>query len=984
MGEVGTNSGDSPHVDLKMNGSMNGSCEEDEPMDVDEAHENSSSAPSDVAATKTAIEADGKATDGAVVADIADTATTNNNISDSELEGANEEKSSNGDGEEAQSEENCVSAVQANGKDDKEETPVNDSSDSKKTDAVGVNEPTKAVKNSEGEEDTVTLDDSAESNEHAKNDVDPLNMTSDVLGNSTSDKKRTENDRDSGNTTNGALNAGENVKRVVSAMDDDEVHAISDSDDDEPKQKSAPVNPIATDNVDEKTANGVKSEANIDEDDDKPVSIHSDSESEAESSNKNEVHEILSDNEDCVVIGDDQKLDENDLAQRKNNRMRKSAVRPRAFTDYDDDIEEIIDDPLDQPMNKKPRLNLPNSLPQSLTIQDARTLSGSDPLALANNYQQKYNQSLGSAGNKEPTLVIIDTNSILNRGTSSTVQALQKQNVSVLPVGVPAQGVYPLNMQASITAVPNSNQTNFGAAKTTVAPTTTTTPGLSLINAPVLTSLTDDMFVLEAPSFIVPYIYEKPPAIELKEIVEKIRIELEEQRKKEEKEEAAESDTNDTKEKENAVEQEEKKAAKKKKKPAKSADDSWDESDTSTDDEASDTEERTKILIKEAKTDLDTIKPIIGERDPLSSVVGPVTGVVDDKKDNNNYFESPLGKFFMDIGINLVQEHVQTDLLRQQKRKLNREGNQASPSVQVAINSLMKNLELSKGKNDVFKFETKRCEYCNFKSESSLVMAHHYETPHMKGNLYKCNFCPYEVRPPYDILFHMKTEHNIQARLEKAASYHQCPNCLFEDNGKSKLARHALVCIKKFRPEVNLCPPTDWEPPAKIPRIKPRHGLVGTANAYQVCAAIDKAFSTSNHNGVSFDQAMAAQAQRAATAAALQRQNAANATALMRNRGRPQSIVKTAPIVNNVRTNQQNIRPQMAGGMVLPNNFQLTNAGQYIQVRDDSNHFYMFKHTSASSSFLSRFQKRKRRFTKMSNRVLIRKLNKKSFPIFVL
>lgn len=918
MGEVGTNSGDSPHVDLKTNGSMNGNCEEDEPMDVDNSQEDISSAvSSDAVATRKSIETDGNGTDDAANEDNIDSTTTTNNISEAKLDGASDAKSINGDDEDAKSENDSDIVVRANGKEDGEETTAIDDGDSKKDDADSANEPTVAVRNSEGEEvDTVMLDDSAESAENAKEDVDPLDMTTDVLENSTSDKQRTDCDRDNGKATNGALN---NCRSASSVVNDDEVHAISDSDDDEPDQKSARVAAV---DVNEKPANGV--------DDDKPVSIHSDSESETDNSNKNEVHEILSDNEDCVVIGDDQKMDENDVMQRKNNRTRKSAVRPRDFTDYDDDIEEIIDDPPDQPMIKKPRMSLPNNLPQSLTIQDARHLSSTDPLA--NSFQQKFNQSVGGAGNKEPTLVIIDTNSILNRGTTSTMQALQKQNVSVLPVGVPAQGVYPLNMQASITPVPNNNNAANFTAKTTITPTTATASGLPLINAPVLTSLTDDMFVLEAPSFIVPYIYEKPPATELKEIVERIRAELEELRKKEEKEEAVESDGNDTKEKEAVVEPEETKVAKKKKKPAKNADDSWDESDTSTDDEASDTEERTRVLIKEAKTDLDTIKPIMGDRDPLSGV-GTVAGVADEKKDNNNYFESPLGKFFMDIGINLVQEHVQTDLLRQQKRKLNREGNQASPSVQVAINSLMKNLELSKGKNDVFKFETKRCEYCNFKSESSLVMAHHYETPHMKGNLYKCNFCSYEVRPPYDILFHMKTEHNIQARLEKAASYHQCPNCLFEDNGKSKLARHALVCIKKFRPEVNLCPPTDWEPPAKIPRIKPRHGLVGTANAYQVCAAIDKAFTTSNHNGVSFDQAMAAQAQRAATAAALQRQNAANAAALIRNRGRPQNIAKTAPIVNNnVRTNQQNIRPQMAAGMVLPNNFQLTNAGQYIQV----------------------------------------------------
>lgn len=594
---------------------------------------------------------------------------------------------------------------------------------------------------------------------------------------------------------------------------EDEVHAISDSDDDDDVRESIPKTPI---DVSRDDSNSLLTELNTSKsngvqkiviDDDKPVSIHSDSDSEMDDADKDEVHEILSDKEDCVVIEDDKKIDGSELAVRSINRNRKSAVRPREYTAYDDDIEEIIEDPLEQNLAKKPRLD--------------------DPLGTGSESQQ-LNQ--GSNKSKEPTLVIIDTNTILSRGsTAANVQQLNKQNVSVLPVGVPAQqNVFPIDSRASITPVPNSSQIIDAVSSTTLA-------GL---NTPVLTALTDDMFVLEAPSFIVPYIYEKPPAEDLKEIVTKMGTEIEERKKTEEGNEKSDQEQNDAKEDGEKSEGEDEAATaaaaanvatkSKKKKKVKNADDSWDESDMSTDEDASDVED-TKVLIKEAKSlDLDSIKPHIINRD-LTKDSNP-----DEKKDSNNYFDSPLGKFFMDIGINLVQEHVQTDLLRQQKRKLNREGNQASPSVQVAINSLMKNLELSKGKNDVFKFETKRCEYCNFKSESSLVMAHHYETPHMKGNLYKCNFCSYEVKPPYDILFHMKTVHNIQARLEKAASYHQCPNCMFEDNGRSKLARHAIVCGKKFRPEVNLAPPPDWDPPAKIPRIKPRHGLVGTANAYQV------------------------------------------------------------------------------------------------------------------------------------------------------
>lgn len=86
-------------------------------------------------------------------------------------------------------------------------------------------------------------------------------------------------------------------------------------------------------------------------------------------------------------------------------------------------------------------------------------------------------------------------------------------------------------------------------------------------------------------------------------------------------------------------------------------------------------------------------------------------------------------------------------------------------------------------------------------------------------------------------------------------------------------------------------------------------------------------------------QAMAAQAQRAATAA-MQRQTTMNvhaATAAMNknNRGRPQTITKVMPTANNnIRgTQQQAVRPQIPGGVILPNNFQVSNSGQYIQVK---------------------------------------------------
>lgn len=621
-----------------------------------------------------------------------------------------------------------------------------------------------------------------------------------------------------------------------------EVHELSDSDDEVenskeiPKQKQAEMEQMEVDGVSVVKENGHTAGKDV-EDDDKPVSIGSDSDEEDDKSkveeHKNGVDKptaVAKDyedtEEDCVVIEDDDKSAAEDLSPRRSGRARKSVVRVREFSSFDQDIEEVIEDPLAQPAAKKAKNSSPS---MNITIQDARSLAV-DPLATS--FQNQYKPSIDGS-KKEPTLVLIDTNSIMNRANAASVQALQNQNITVHPVSGNHQStnIYPTSMRASITPVmPNTN--NIKGINS---------PNTSVTAPPLLPALTDDMFVLEAPSFIVPYIYEKPPGGNLREIVETIRKELAEQKKQEdvdvaEKEakelEAMSEEQRKLAELAKAADANKKKSSKKK--AGKSGDDSWDESDTSTDDEASDSELRTKVLIKEADNDMDSFKNQIIQSDGTTIALTPGSAAAAAALKRDNYFESPLGKFFMDIGINLVQEQVQTDLLRQQKKKLHREGESAAPSVEMAINSLKKNLEHSKLKNKIFKFESKRCEYCNFKSESALAMAHHYEAPHLNGQMYKCNFCAFEARPPYDILFHMEAIHNIKARLEKAQTYHQCPNCPFEDNGKSKLARHALVCVKKFRPEINLNPPVDWEPPAKIPRIKPRHGLVGTATAYQV------------------------------------------------------------------------------------------------------------------------------------------------------
>ncbi|XP_076170251.1 zinc finger protein MEP-1 isoform X2 [Ptiloglossa arizonensis] len=399
-------------------------------------------------------------------------------------------------------------------------------------------------------------------------------------------------------------------------------------------------------------------------------------------------------------------------------------------------------------------------------------------------------------GKKEPTLVIIDTNSILSgRGGVPVSNSKPHHTVSssssfsVVPMGMTTQTMYP-NMRTTITPVPMTSKTAQLSPKTSSM--TTVTPTVP----PILPTLTDDMFVVEAPSFIVPYVYEKPPLKPLKDFVTKLEQCLEE-KEKEEKEEKSKQNTEENKGEE-------------------------------CNEDSSDSSQKNKDKSDESENEGSSKGKKDGEDrggdnsvDLTESGFSNISDKHDVKQDDRNkvltYFDLPLGKFFMQIGVNLVQEYVQTDLLRTQKRKQGK--GSTSAETQLAINSLIKNLEFSKENNEPFHLELKKCEFCNFKTESTLVMQHHLETPHMRNYVYKCNFCPIEVRSPHDILFHMEAEHNTRGRLERGPAFHQCPNCPFEDNQKGKLTRHILACTKKFRPEKNLEPAADWEPPAKIPRL---------------------------------------------------------------------------------------------------------------------------------------------------------------------
>ncbi|XP_075983491.1 uncharacterized protein LOC142981446 [Anticarsia gemmatalis] len=551
-----------------------------------------------------------------------------------------------------------------------------------------------------------------------------------------------------------------------------------------------------------------------------PKDESSDSENENEPQSQNggspvpEVHEITSDDdEDCVVTNDDDDSsnsstdsnDSSDESQNGNKDMDNKKIEEQQLENGADesDVEEVS---MEDPLNEAPVKNKP------IVISDTKSLAD-----LATK-QSKPNGEQSS----EPTVVIIDTNSILSGKAQkpapakpTTTSALDAHN---LCQSIAARGT---------TITPVSVKTAASSSNPPAAP-----------QPNILPSLTDDMFVVEAPSFIVPYVYEKPSVKPFREFVDKLGKELEELKIKEEQEkiekeklekekkeqerkekiergELVEDEDSSEKEAKTAEETaKEQKALKKQQKRRKHEedDDSWDGESSSGSDDVSDED---AVLIKERDDSID----------PISLIAKSLSGGKSD-----TYFDCSLGQFFINIGLNLVQEYVQTDLLKHQNRKLYKEkkSGRSTKATEAAIASLTQNLDFSKKTNSPFALIQKRCEFCSFKTESMLVMAHHLEAPHMRNNIYKCNSCEFEIRSPHDILFHMEAEHNIRGRLERAPAYQQCANCHFEDNSKTKLARHLIACAKKFKPDLNLAPPLEWEPPAKIPKLtRARNNMVG-------------------------------------------------------------------------------------------------------------------------------------------------------------
>ena len=551
--------------------------------------------------------------------------------------------------------------------------------------------------------------------------------------------EKSDNSNSNGDKVNGALTNGDSVVSNGNGNED----SSSPADDEEEMEVEDP-----QDNSDNQ--NGDK--------------IHSDTDREAD----NEVEAInrspanstsKGDSGDSPVRRSSRKKTptkyQDEFKQTENDSSEEEIEEVEEIKDDDSDIQEVeAEDPLggDGSVTITPKNS--QKKPNVVTIDDLKTLQ-----KLATSAKQSKDKE------KAESIGVLDTQSIIagKMGSGVSITPAKPKASSGLNIGSGG-----LTLGSGVTIRPNKPAgptTTTGVSITPVDKTNTATPSSSTSTTSstsqsnVDPNLTDDTFVVEAPSFIVPYVYEKPPKEAIRDFKESIDEIVEKKKKEKEKKKAAGEEVSDDEEE-------------KKKK------------DDEEEDDKSDKDSKEKEEKKEKK-----------------------------EEHKDSYFGSTLGKFFTELGMNLVQEFVQTDLLRDQQRRSIKD---KSVAVIHAIKSLENNLEESKDKNEGFHHDLRKCRFCSFRTESRLVLQHHMETPHMRNFVYRCNFCEFETKIPQEVLFHMDNEHGVKGKLERAPYYHQCPQCPFEDNGKGKLTRHKVGCDKRFKAEDNQKPERDWDPPAKI------------------------------------------------------------------------------------------------------------------------------------------------------------------------
>lgn len=179
-----------------------------------------------------------------------------------------------------------------------------------------------------------------------------------------------------------------------------------------------------------------------------------------------------------------------------------------------------------------------------------------------------------------------------------------------------------------------------------------------------------------------------------------------------------------------------------------------------------------------------------------------------------NFFQSSVGQFLINLGMSRVQEWYHRDMRKSKMKFLNSAKGKNDVEAEEELKKHEKRLEELKKINAPFNFGLHRCKFCEFKTESLIVMDGHYLVPHVSSRReYTCNFCKFMTKDPGGIAQHYEKAHKRKAILDNFIVFHECVFCTFQSHLKNKVNAHMNRCRKHFIPSQNLSPPFDFEFP---------------------------------------------------------------------------------------------------------------------------------------------------------------------------
>lgn len=177
-----------------------------------------------------------------------------------------------------------------------------------------------------------------------------------------------------------------------------------------------------------------------------------------------------------------------------------------------------------------------------------------------------------------------------------------------------------------------------------------------------------------------------------------------------------------------------------------------------------------------------------------------------------DFFTSSAGDFLMQIGLDRVSEHYNKEQIKAKEREMRRHGRSAE--LLESAKKHAEDFQKSKARNAAFHHKLKRCQTCDFKTESQMVLEGHLLTPHFtQRRELQCSFCPFITRDAKAIIFHMEAHHSKVPVMEPPPQFYECPFCPFETNLKNKAGTHVNRCQRYFNNNVNQSPGNDFQAP---------------------------------------------------------------------------------------------------------------------------------------------------------------------------